>query len=183
MLVAIQYISCSQCSAQASLSEYSELQYSSAATNHLHTISEWPLLTLPSLYYHSVHDPLLYYPVIKSDITTRRKYEPAVKFCHFSPSSAFVGSESPTSYQQEQFSTIRRLWSTMLKLVLFSATSISCNSRRLRGAQRGGRLRLSLKKSLLCSNSDGWYSVWQQQELEEWMILFRECVYHCTTVD
>ena len=40
MLVAIQYISCSQCSAQASLSEYSELQYSSAATNHLHTISE-----------------------------------------------------------------------------------------------------------------------------------------------
>ena len=76
MLVAIQYISFSQCSAQASLSEYSELQYSSAATNHLHTISESPLLTLPSLYYHSVHDPLLYYPVIKSDITTRRKYEP-----------------------------------------------------------------------------------------------------------
>ena len=111
MLVAIQYISCSQCSAQASLSEYSELQYSSAATNHLHTISESPLLTLPSLYYHSVHDPLLYYPVIKSDITTRRKYEPAVKFYHFSPSSAFVGSESPTSYQQEQFSIIRRLWS------------------------------------------------------------------------
>ena len=89
MLVAIQYILCSQCSAQASLSEYSELQYSSAATNHLHTISESPLLTLPSLYYHSVHDPLLYYPVIKSDITTRRKYEPAMKFCHFSPSSAF----------------------------------------------------------------------------------------------
>ena len=139
MLVAIQYISFSQCSAQASLSEYSELQYSSAATNHLHTISESPLLTLPSLYYHSVHDPLLFFPVIKIDITTRRKYEPAVKVCHFSPSSAFVGSESPTSYQQEQFSTIRRLWSTMLKLVLFSATSISCNSRRLRGAQRGAQ--------------------------------------------
>ena len=34
----------------------------------------------------------------------------------------------------------------MLKLVLFSATSISCNSRRLREVQRGGRLRLSLKK-------------------------------------
>ena len=39
-----------------SLSEYSELQYSSAATNHPHTISESPLLTLPSLYsYYMIH--------------------------------------------------------------------------------------------------------------------------------